>query len=411
MLHARIMKQVLLGLGLSATILLGVACPGKETAPGAGATGGKPGFGSGGAKPPTPVLAARAQKKDLPVVASAPGTVEPFSTVSIKSQVSGQLIKVNFKEGDYVKKGDLLFNLDDRPFVASLHQAEANLAKDQVQAKNAENNAQRYADMANKNAVAQTEYDTARTSAQALQAQVLADQAAVENMKLQLAYCTIKAPISGRTGDLQVDEGNLVKANDVPLVTINQVEPVNVAFSLPESQMAELRRHMSGTEKLKVTAAIPQDSAEPESGELTFLNNQVDPQTGTIGLKATFANADKHLWPGLFVNVQLTLTTLSGAIVVPSQAVQTGQSGQYVYVIQGDGQKGKVQMRTVTTGEIFGDDLVITNGLKEAEQVVTDGQLRLVPGDAVMVKSGLMPEVGEKGQAREVAKANAKNAG
>jgi multidrug efflux system membrane fusion protein len=331
-----------------------------------------------------PVTAAPVERKTIPVEVTAIGHVEPFSTVSIKSQVNGTLMSVGFREGQDVKQGDLLFKIDPRPFQAALDQAQANLARDRAQAKNAAADAERYAGLVQKDYVTKEQYDQVKANAEALASTVKAGEAGVENTRLQLSYCTISAPISGRTGSLLVHAGNVIQANgDKPLVVINQVQPVFVTFSTPESSLSDLQ-HRSGTAPLAVSVAPANDAAHRHTGELTFLDNAVDPSTGTIASKATFPNSDESLWPGQYVNVTVVLKTEPDAIVVPSPAVQTGQSGSYVYVIKPD---STVESRSVTVERTQGTLSVVSKGLAPGEQVVTDGQLRLTPGARVEIKA------------------------
>jgi multidrug efflux system membrane fusion protein len=282
-----------------------------------------------------------------------------------------------------VKKGARLFKIDPRPFEATLRQAEAALARDRAQAKNAQENSKRYAVLAEKGFVSRQEYDSARTNADALDAVVKADEAAVENARLQLEYTAINSPIDGRTGVITIQKGNVVKANDVPLVTINQVTPIYVTFSVPEQELSNIKKHRARGE-LRVEASIPQNGPKPAVGALTFIDNKVNTATGTILLKATFPNHDRSLWPGQFVDVILTLTTERDRVVVPSQAVQTGQQGQYVYVINED---MTAELRLVTPGRTYENWTLIDKGVAAGEKVVTDGQLRLVPGSKVEIKN------------------------
>jgi multidrug efflux system membrane fusion protein len=302
----------------------------------------------------------------------------------VRARIGGELEKVYFAEGDYVKEGDLLFLVDPRPYQAALKQAEANLARDSVQAANAEKDAQRYADLVRQGIVAKEQYDQMRTAADALHAAVKAEQAAVENAGLQFEYCKIRSPITGRTGKLKIDRGNMIKANDdTPLVVINQILPIYVSFFVPEKELQEIKKHQ-GDGKLTVEALVPGLKAAPPAGELTFINNTVDTSTGTILLKATFANADRTLWPGQFVNVLLKLGIQQGAVVVPSQAVQSGQSGSYVFVVKKD---LTAEMRMVEAGRATNGELVIEKGINPGETVVTDGQLQLSTGTTVEIKN------------------------
>ncbi|HET7452775.1 MAG TPA: efflux RND transporter periplasmic adaptor subunit [Thermoanaerobaculia bacterium] len=328
-----------------------------------------------------PVIAARVERRNVPVEVGAIGHVEAYSTVSVKSQVNGTLDSVTFKEGQNVHRGDVLFRIDPRPFEAALAQARANLARDRAQEKNAAAEVGRYQELVQKDYVTREQYDQVKANADALASTVKASEAAVENAALQLSWCTIASPIDGRTGGLLVHAGNVIKANDdKPLVVINQVRPVYVTFSAPEGSLAEIRQ--SGA-VLPVRAAPPADAAHPKNGSLSFIDNAVDPTTGTITLKGTFANEDESLWPGEFVNVTVVLRNEPGAIVVPSPAVQTGQNGSYVYVIKPD---STVESRPVGIERTQGTLTVVGRGLAPGEQVVTDGQLRLTPGARVEIK-------------------------
>jgi multidrug efflux system membrane fusion protein len=331
-----------------------------------------------------PVTAATVIQKAVPVQLRAIGNVEAYSTISVKSQIEGVLIRVHFKEGQYVNKEDILFTIDPRPYEAALKQAEANLAKDTAQLENARVEVTRYAELVKKGYVAQEQYDQIRTNAAALEATVNADKALVENARLQLKYCFIYSPITGRTGNLIANQGNLIKANaDNPMVTINQIQPIYVTFFVPEQYLNEIKKYMAAR-KLNVEAFISKEDVMPEQGVLTFIDNTVDMATGTIKLKGTFANKGKRLWPGQFVNVLLSLTMQPDAIVVPSQAVQAGQSGVYVFVIKSD---LTVESRPVVVDRSLDGESVIEKGLQPGEKVVTDGQLRLVPGAKVEIKT------------------------
>lgn len=335
---------------------------------------------------PVPVVVATVVQKTVPVQVRAIGSVESYSTVAIKSQISGEVTAVHFREGQDVRKGNLLFSIDRRSFEAAVQQAEANLARDRALAEGARVELNRYTKLVEAGVVAQEQYDHFRTQAGAADAAVRADQAAVEKAKLDLQYCSIYSPIDGRTGSLMVHAGNLVKANDVPvLVVINQINPIYVNFALPEQYLADVKKYMAaGT--LKVRAVIPDDPQRPEQGTLSFIDNAVDSATGTIHMKATFANRERRLWPGLFVNVVLTLTAQPNAIVVPAPALQTGQSGQYVYVVKSD---NTVESRLVVPGKTVNNETVIEKGLQPGEVVVTDGQIRLVPKAKVVIKNAV----------------------
>jgi multidrug efflux system membrane fusion protein len=332
---------------------------------------------------PIPVTVGTAIQKTVPVQLRAIGNVQAYSTVMVKSKVGGELVRVHFTEGRDVKKGDLLFTIDPRPFEAALKQAEANLQKDLAQEKNAQEDARRYEFLIQKGVVARQQYDKFRTDADALQATVLADRAAVENAKIQLGYCSIHSPIDGRTGSLMVNQGNIIKAEDINLLVINQIIPIDVTFYVPEQFLPEIKKYMASG-KLQVDALVPMNEEKPEKGVITFIDNAVDSNTGTIRLKGTFANRERKLWPGQFVNVVLTLTTEPNAIVVPTQAIQTGQEGQYVFVVKQD---LTVESRPVVAGRSASSETVVQKGLQAGEKVVTDGQLRLYPGARVEIKS------------------------
>jgi membrane fusion protein, multidrug efflux system len=335
-----------------------------------------------------PVLAAIVEQKDMPVELHAIGSIEAYSTVSVKTQVTGQLTGVYFQEGKDVRKGDLLFTLDKRPFEAELNKQQANLEHDIAQAKLAHLDAERYAGLFKGGVISQQQYDQVQSRADELDAAVRADRAVVENAKVQLVYCSIYSPIDGQTGTLMIHQGNMIKANDTPfLVNINQVRPIRVAFAVPEQFLADVKRFFA-TGKLPVQAAIQGDS-RPAIGALSFIDNTVDPATGTIKLKGEFANTDRRLWPGQFVNVTLVLHTQPNAVVVPTQAVQNGQQGQFVFVIKPD---MTVEARPITVNRTTSGQAIIDAGLAAGERVVTDGQLRLVPGSKVSIKPGLAPQ-------------------
>lgn len=400
-------------------------------------------------RPPVPVAVASVEQKTVPLQIQAIGTVEAYSNVSIKAQVGGELVRVHIKEGQDVRKGDLLFTIDRRVYEAALAQAEANLAKDrgqiqqaravlerdqarvsqaraalardQAQAKNAEVQARRYADLLKRELISQEQADQFRTTAESMAATVRADEAdirsaeetvradeaairsaeqtvkadeaAVDNAKVLLGYTTIRSPIDGRAGSLQLNEGNVVRAGgntDSTLLLINQVQPIYVSFTVPQQQLPTIKRYMAES-KLNVDAG-PAGEPRPVQGVVTFIDNAVDPTTGTIRLKATFTNDERRLWPGQFVNVTLTLATEPNAIVVPSQAIQAGQGGSYVFVVKAD---ATVENRPVVVSRTQGSETIIAKGLQAGERVVTDGQPRLVPGAKVEVR-----EPGRPGGAR-----------
>ncbi len=336
--------------------------------------------------PPVPVLAAKVVQKTVPVQLQEIGTVQPYSTVSVKARVGGELLDVHFHEGDEVSKGQLLFTIDPRPFEAALEQAQANLDKDAAQAKQAETDEHRYKYMLKRGVGSREQYDQARAAAASLKATVEADKAAVETAKLNLLYTQIRSPINGRTGNLIMHAGNLIKADaDTAMVVINQIQPIYVQFGIPEKDLAEVRKYMADRE-LSVDATIPGQSGPPEHGGLSFIDNAVDNATGMIQLKGLFSNEDKRLWPGEFVNATLTLTEHPNAILIPSQAVQTGQNGTFVFVVDA---RLSVEARPVVVGDSLEGETVIERGLKAGETVVTDGQLRLRPGSKVKIRASL----------------------
>jgi multidrug efflux system membrane fusion protein len=357
-----------------------------------------------------PVTAGEAVEKRVPIQLTAVGNAMAYTTVGIKSQVNGQLVQVHFKEGGDVRTGDLLFTIDPRPFEAALRQAEAallqrhaevqqaiaNLERDTAQLANARVQERRYRELVDRELVAREQYEQLQTNLAAMAATVQADraavenakaseraaQAAVDNAKLQLQYTAIRAPIDGRTGNLLVQNGNIAKANDDnPMVVINQVHPMYVSFAVPEQHLADIKKYRAEGQ-LRVEVRPPHQSQTLATGELTFINNAVDQTTGTIQLKATFANTDNALWPGQFLDVVLTLRNRT-AIVVPSQAIQPGQQGPFVFVVKAD---ATVESRPVVPGTRLGAETIVEQGLRAGERVVTDGQLRLVPGAKVEIK-------------------------
>ena len=338
-----------------------------------------------GERDAVPILAAKVVQKTVADTIRSIGRIEAFSTVDVKAQISGQVMQVHFRQGQDVKQGDLLFTIDPRPFQAALLQAQANLARDRAQYREAATDQQRYSVLLKQNVGSRQQYDQAEANAAALSASMQADEAAVQTAKLNLEYCEIRAPIDGRTGDLLVHAGNLVKPDaDTAMVVINQVHPVYVDFAIPEQKLPAVREVMA-ERKLGVQVSLPQQQGV-ESGELTFVDNSVDAKTGTINLKGEFTNANGRLWPGEFVNTTLILREHPGAILVPSQAVQTGQQGSFVFVVQ---PAMKAELRPVVIGETIDNETVVNSGLKAGETVVTDGQLRLIPGATVTIKSGL----------------------
>ena len=385
---------------LAAAGLCLLGCAGKSSTP--------PNSKKGGGD--VPVTVTTVSTRDVPVELQVIGNVEAYSAIALKAQVSGEITKAYFQEGDYVKKGDRLFTIDPRAMqaqlqqaqatlardVANLAQARANLARDQAQAKYSRDQATRYGDLQKEGIVSKDQTEQLRSAADAAgqattadqaaiesaQAEIAAQKATVETMQVQFGYTDIRSPIDGRTGSINVKQGNIVNANTVDLLTINQVQPIYVTFSVPEAQLGEIKKYMANG-KLPVTAMAQDESFAPETGVLTFIDNNVDMTTGTIKLKGTFPNAGRKLWPGEFVRVTLRLTTEQNAVVVPNQAVQTGQDGSFVYVVKGD---RSVENRPIVTGSRSDQDLVVESGLKAGETVVTEGQLRLAPGMRVIVR-------------------------
>jgi multidrug efflux system membrane fusion protein len=359
-----------------------------------------------GAEEGAPVTVATAAIKDVPVDVQVVGSVEAYLTVTIKAQVSGELTGVHFREGDSVKKGDLLFRIDPRQLQAQLSQAQANLARDEAQLSQAEANlardtaqekyakagADRYSRLLDQRLVSKEQAEQMRTSAEVSGAAVRADEAsirsaraavaatraAIENISVQLGYTSIYSPVDGRTGDILVQQGNIVSANSTGLTTINQIQPVYVTFSVPEARLAEVKLRQP------VTASSHNKSGPPETGELSFIDNTVDTATGMIKLRGIFPNSNRRLWPGEFVRVTLRLGTQPSALVIPSHAVQTGQDGTYVFVVKAD---GTVESRPVVTGARAGQEFVVEKGLKAGEVVVTEGHMRLAPGSRVQVRN------------------------
>jgi multidrug efflux system membrane fusion protein len=356
---------------------------------------------------------ANASHRDVPLEIQVIGNVEAYSTITVKAQVGGQLVNVYFKEGDFVKQGAKLFDIDPRPLEAAynqvvaniardkaaLLQAQANMARDEANAKYQDAQAKRYAELFQAGVISKDQAEQLRASADASAQAVAADQAAIasaqaaigastataENAKVQLGFTTIYSPINGRTGNLTVKQGNVVTANNMDMMTINQVEPIYVTFSVPEAQLTAIKKYMA-MGSLSVRAR-PQDadSGDEERGALTFVDNTVDVTTGTIKLKGTFPNIDHKVWPGQFVRVILRLTTQQNAVVVPNEAIQTGQTGAFVYVVKQD---KTVESRPVVTGSRVEQDMVVSEGLAVGETVVTEGQLRLAPGSKVVVRDG-----------------------
>jgi multidrug efflux system membrane fusion protein len=414
--RARIVQIVSLVLLVLALLLLWRFLGDRASTSGAG----RGGRGGGGES--VPVEVAPVTQQDVPIQIKGIGNVEAATTVAVRSQVEGTLITVGFAPGQEVKKGQVLFTIDPRPLQAQLSQAEANLLKAMAAVRQANDIVARDEAIAANNRVAvnrdlklveagvipREQYDNDMATLRAAEATVRADKSSVANLqaaqkaedanvqnaRVQLSYTTIRAPINGKTGNLVVTAGNLVRANDTtPMVTITTSSPIYVTFSVPERDLVRIRQ-TSGKDVLAVQGVIPGDEANPVMGKLSLVDNTVDPATGTVRLKATFINDDRRLYPGQFVNVVLTLGTASQATVVPSQAVQIGQDKSFVYVAKAD---GTAEMRTVKSGTTMDSMTVIEEGLKPGEQVITDGQLRLVPGSKIQIKGQGQPGRGQGG--------------
>ena len=332
--------------------------------------------------PAVPVTVASATQESVPIRLQAIGNVEAFSTVSIKARVDGQINSVNVRDGDPVRKGDVLFRIDPRPYEATLRQAEANALRDAAARDQARSQERRYQELLDKNFVSKEAYAQIRTNAETAEATAKASLAALENARLNLEYCSIASPLDGYVGKVLLQAGNLVKANDVnPLVVINQVKPIYVNFAVPEQSLPDVRKYMAAG-PLRVEVVPPDSASARVAGRLIFIDNAVDPSTGTIRLRAQFDNADAALWPGQFVNVSVRLYEQSDAIVIPSQAVQTGPDGQYVYVV---GQDLLAELRWIKVQRTDGERAIVASGLANGERVVVRGQLRLGPKTRVQI--------------------------
>jgi membrane fusion protein, multidrug efflux system len=361
---------------ISGLMFLLSGCTNKQTAQAAAPGGGHP-----------PVVVSTVEQRDVPVQITAIGNVEAYQTVQVRSQVNGQIEKIYFREGEDVRKGQLLYSLDKRPFQAALDQAKGNLKRDEAQAANSKLQAARYTDLENQGVISHEQAELQRTQESSNAAAVYADQAAVDAAKVQLQYTDIYAPIDARTGALMINVGNLVKANDTPfLVQLNQITPIYVTFTVPELRLAEVREFVA--KGLKVLAYPKSQPGKPVEGLLTFIDNGVDPQTGTVKLKATFQNTGKRLWPGEFVNVVLNLSTVKNAITVPTKAIQSGQQGDYVFIVTKD---GTAEPHQITTTGTYQNLTLVKSGLNSGDTVIVDGQLRVAPNGKVTIQSSLSP--------------------
>ncbi len=333
--------------------------------------------------PPVPVIVAQASIKDVPIQILAVGNIEAYSSVTIKSRIEGQLVVANVKEGDEIKKGQLLFIIDPRPYEETVRQAEANLLRDKAQLEFARADLERYEELYKEQLISKQQFEKIKTNYESLKAILKADEAILKNARLNLNYCYIHSPIDGKIGSLFVHPGNMIKANDTQIATINQIIPIYVRFSVPEQELLRIKKAITqGTLKTDVIIKA-NDITYNASGKVVFIDNAVDVATGTVKIKAEFPNKDKMLWPGQFVNVVLNIGVKKNSVVIPYRALQTGQKGQYVWVIKED---KSAEMREVTQGLRFGDDVTIEKGLNNGEIVVVDGQLKLMPGAKVEIK-------------------------
>jgi membrane fusion protein, multidrug efflux system len=333
--------------------------------------------------PPVPVVVAQAEAKDVPVELRNVGNVEAFATVTIRSQITGQITKIHFREGQEVKAGDLLFTIDPRPSEGALKQSQADLKRDQAQLVSVKLEFERAKKLLENGIGSRDDYDKAEAAFHALEATIMSDEAAVSRAKLQVEFTSIRSPIDGRTGNLMVKEGNIVKAPDDFLVTINQVHPIYITFSVPEQELPAIRQRMKASQ-LMVEGEVPGELGEPARGELAFIDNVVDTTTGRIKLKAVFANTNDVLWPGQFLQTKLILRTLNHATVVPDEAIQSSQTGDFVFVVKAD---STVQKRPVVIGLSRRGMTVVESGVNGGETVVTDGQLRLKDGSPVTAQT------------------------
>jgi len=331
-----------------------------------------------------PVIVSKVTQKAMPIQLTAIGNVGAY-TVSVEAQVSGELLDVHFKEGDFVRQGQLLFSIDPRPYEAALARTQAMLVRDKALAANNRAQSQRTARLLADGVVSPADANTSKSAADAADATVAADEAALKTAQLNLEYCTIYSPMDGRTGAVLVKPGNLVKASDAPIVVIKRLSPIPVEFTVPQEYLPEIKKRLA-VKPLRVEATVPNSSGRPEVGQLVFVDNVVDMATGTIRLRSLFDNSSSALWPGLYVNTLITLAEQENATVIPAQAVTAGQQGSFVWLVQED---GTVTPRQVTSTRSLEGLAVIDKGLKPGETVVTDGQVRLAPGTKVQIKNTL----------------------
>lgn len=337
--------------------------------------------GPGGGGGPVPILAGKVVKKDVPIYLDGIGTIQAYNTVTVRVRVDGQLVKVAFTEGQDVKEGDLLAQIDPGPYQAALDQAVAKKGQDQAQLANDRLDLQRYTDLYKKKVIAQQQYDTQAALVNQFEATVKADEAAIESAKVNLDYTTIRSPLTGRAGVRLVDQGNIVHASDTGgLVVITQLQPIFLTFTLPEQNLTEINKHLAAGDTLEVVALDRDNKTALDKGTLTVVNNQIDPTTGTIQLKATFPNSSYQLWPGQFINARLHLSTRKDGLVVPASVIQRGPDGSYAFVIKED---QTVEIRPVKIAQVDNGEALINDGLQEGEQVVVDGQYKLQAGSHV----------------------------
>ena len=386
------------------SVLIALICTGLftgcgEKSPAPGAAGGSSGGGKRGGGGAAPVYAGQVQKKIVPLVIEAIGAVEPIRTTAVRSQVTGTLIKIAITEGQNVTQGDLLFEIDPRPFKNALQSAEADLQKSRLQLETARTQVARYRLLTTDQMVSKEQFEKISDTARSLEAEMLSNESRLSTAKLQLEFCSIRAPLTGRTGNMTIHEGDLVRANandaTSTLLTINQLNPIYVTFGVPQQYLSVLTRYRAvGT--LAVRVIPPGIDEKPEAGTLTFMDNMVDSSTGTLRLKGTFDNASQRLWPGQFATVTVVLDS-PAVLTITSSAIQTSQKGQHVFVVQPD---EKAELRPVVVQRIYEGDAVISSGLREGESVVVDGQFRVVPNSPVKVIDKARPAPGSDQNAK-----------
>ena len=330
-----------------------------------------------------PVTVSRVESKLIPIQINTYGNIEAYTVVPVKALIGGQIIRAHVSSGQDVKKGDLLFSVDARAYEANLRQIEANLERDTVLSEDAERQARVKTELHRKNAVSEDDMFKTKAISESLKRSVKVDEANMDKAKLDVEYCSIKSPIDGRAGDILTDEGNIIKANDQTLIVINQIKPVSVSFSIPQVYLNLIKKHIAA-KKLDIEAKAQNDTEPPVKADVEFLDNTVDPATGTVRIEAKVDNEKELFWPGQFVNVTINMVSVNPVLVVPSQAVQPSQKGNYVYVVKPD---NTVEMRLVTILRAAGGESALSQGVSEGETVITDGHLRLVPGSRIEIKA------------------------